>query len=780
MKKILPEYVFTQEQLNTVSYLAKKTGFTESIVRILFARGVDTVEKITAFMNPSKENFLSPFLMSGMRETVDALTNARDEGKVVAVFGDYDADGICACTIMYYALKEFGIEARIYIPERQDGYGLNIDAVDKIFDECQPDIFLTVDCGISCAKEAQYIYELGADVIITDHHELPEVLPEGIIINPKLKDDYPYDNLCGAGVAFKLACALIGEKAYKLLDFATLATVADSVPLVGENRDIVTEGLKLFNSDKLRLCFSALLGKTYDEITAQTLSFGIAPRVNASGRMGDAKSAFDLFTSEKEDDILALATKLCSYNLERQKCCDELYLSAKEKIKQKGAYGKVIMLSDETWNSGFIGIVAAKIAEEYNRPTLLFVHNGEMLKGSARSIENVNIYSALRNCSDVIEEFGGHAQAAGINIKIENFDLLEKRLNEVIGETYTNQDFSDTLYVTEEITEPLGDRFAKELVRLEPFGVGHRKPLFSIKTKSRDVKPMKPQSPHLTIRSEFLDLVYFSGVKNLKILESDVEKQYVFEINVSKYRGREYVKGFVRDFVYDAQTGVSVADQIFLGELYRLRGTVRPKEIVYMTTEETLKFIEEKEKQCSYGLCLIASNRYVLKNYPTLKKYDPELFYPTARGVANMLIVSPEPELDLSGYRDFVFLDEPSGFDLACLEGKTVYVNNGICGYVSSLKTDVEREVLLSVYALLRQNVSSYTGKSIEEVAKKFGGTGYSTREIVFVLAVFEELGLISFEGEKLTLYRGTKTELTCSEIYRRVQNLQQEKGKIH
>ena len=463
MKKILPEYSFSAEQLNIISVLAKETGLTEEITRILYARGVDNAQKIRRFMRPSEKNFLSPFLMKGMQEAVELITQARDEGRTVAVFGDYDADGICASAIMYYALREFGVDVHVYVPERVDGYGLSEESIDKIFEECNPELFITVDCGISCAKEAQYIYELGSDVIVTDHHELPEVLPDCVIVNPKLQDDYPYDNLCGAGVAFKLACALLGRAAYKYLDFATLATVADSVPLLGENRDIVTEGLKLFNN-RLRPCFAQLLGKTVESITAQTLAFNIAPRVNAAGRMGDAQAAFQLFISESETEIYDLAVKLCAYNTERQKCCDELYASAKQKLTEKGAYGNVIMLSDESWNAGFVGIVAARIAEEYNRPTLLFVHHGDMLKGSARSIENINIFTALKNCSHLIEEFGGHAQAAGINIRCDAFDELESALNKEIADTYTEKDFEQLIPICEEITAPFSEQFARELM----------------------------------------------------------------------------------------------------------------------------------------------------------------------------------------------------------------------------------------------------------------------------------------------------------------------------
>ena len=562
MKKIVPEYAFSQAQLNTISALARQTGLTENITRILYARGVDDVKKIRAFMHPSRKNFLSPYLMKGMKEAVLALTEARDMQKTVAVFGDYDADGICASAIMYHALRDFGIDAHVYVPERADGYGLSFDAVDKIFDDCNPELFITVDCGISCAKEAQYIYELGCDVIVTDHHELPEELPDCIVINPKLKDDYPYDNLCGAGVAFKLACALIGEKAYEYLDFATLATVADSVPLLGENRDIVTEGLKLFNGNP-RPCFAALIGKNYDGVTAQTLAFTLAPRINAAGRMGDAQAAFRLFVTEREAEVYDLATKLCLYNTERQKCCDELYASAKEKLKAKGAYGNVIMLWDESWNAGFIGIVAARMAEEFGRPTLLFVQNGDMLKGSARSIESVNIFSALKNCGEYIEEFGGHAQAAGINVKTENFDALEKALGEEIERTYSQEDFVQKVYVSEEIDAPFSEKFARELMALEPYGVGYRKPLFSLSVSNCQARAMKPHFPHLTVKCDYLELLYFSGAKHLKILQSDVQKKIILEVGISKFRGKETVKGYVKDLLYDLRTGACVGRDCF-------------------------------------------------------------------------------------------------------------------------------------------------------------------------------------------------------------------------
>ncbi|MDE7380165.1 MAG: DHH family phosphoesterase, partial [Clostridia bacterium] len=277
MKKIVSEAEFSAEQLNSINSLAAETGLCADTVRILYGRGIDTADKIKGFLNPGKHRFLSPYLMSGMKEAVELIMRAREEEWSVAIYGDYDADGVCASTILYRALLEFGIHAAVYVPERKCGYGLNINSIDEIFDEYFPQLFITVDCGISNAEEVNYLREQGADVIVTDHHELPENLPDCICINPKFDDEYPYDNLCGAGVAFKLASALIGVKAYALLDFAAIATVADSVPLTGENRDIVAEGLKLINSSP-RKNYSDFLKKD-EKITAQSLAFSVAPKI---------------------------------------------------------------------------------------------------------------------------------------------------------------------------------------------------------------------------------------------------------------------------------------------------------------------------------------------------------------------------------------------------------------------------------------------------------------------------------------------------------------------
>lgn len=781
LKKIVSEYEFSKEQLSGADALAKATGLEEATARILYARGVDNEEKVNRFMHPGKENFLSPFLMRGMRELQSAFARLKERGGTAAVFCDYDADGICSAAIFYHALKKYGVRARIYVPERTDGYGLNREGIDKIFAEGTPDLFVTADCGVSCKDEVAYIKSSGVEVIVTDHHELPRELPDCVIINPKLADDYPYDNLCGAGVAFKVACALLGEEAYELLDFAALATVADSVPLLGENRDIVTEGLKLFNASR-RLCFTCLLGRTAEkaeeEITAQTLAYSVAPRVNAAGRMGDSFAAYRLFIAEDDEEIRALAAKLCAYNCERQKKCDELYLTAKRTLLKEGAYSHVIILTGEDWNAGFVGIVAARIAEEYNRPTLIFVRRGDMFRGSARSVENVNIFNALCACSQYIEEFGGHAQAAGVNVKAEDFEAFKSALDREIASRYSREDFILKIPVAQEMTCGFSAKFIRELTALEPYGVGHRKPLFSLTARACVAKEMKPASPHVTVKNEYLDLVYFSGAKHLPIIRSDVEKTFVFEINVSRFKGREYVKGLIRDFTYDGRTGTapefsafsSAIDRFFADKTERTAeeqdGFTSP---VALSAFETRELIEKKAKEGDWGLCLVASDAGVLSSYPYLKNAPCDLFYPSSKNLGNVLLVAPFADADLSGYDTVIYLDAPLSFRMRLPAGKTAYYNREVDGKISFETLDTKRETLAGVFTALKNNAAYLQGDCAAALVERCGAFGFDKKEFLFALRVFEELKILDFSFGAPTLYRGVKTDLSRSSLYETV-----------
>ncbi|MGN0817417.1 MAG: single-stranded-DNA-specific exonuclease RecJ [Candidatus Coproplasma sp.] len=766
MKRILPEFEYSSEQLNIIENLAVSTGLCSDTVKILYGRGIDDEEKIERFLHPSKSNFISPYKMSGMKEAVELITRARDEEWVVVVYGDYDADGVCASSIMRGVLKDFGIEPIVYVPERRNGYGLNTSAIDEIFEEYFPQLFITVDCGISNAEEVEYIKEQGAEVIVTDHHELPSALPDCICVNPKFNDGYPYDNLCGAGVAFKVGCALNGTDAYKYLDYAAIATVADSVPLWGENRDIVAEGLKIINKTPKK-AYSAFLNKSGEAVTAQSLAFSIAPKINAAGRMGDANAALRLFCEEDEKAIFDLSVQLTAYNTERQKCCDELYLSAKSKLNQKGGGGRVIMLWDESWNAGFVGIVAARLAEEYSRPALLFVKNGDMLKGSARSVESVNIFEALKHCESLIAEFGGHSQAAGVNITEENFPLLEEALNAFLHERYPQGAFTPTLYVCGELTGAASAKFARELDQLEPFGVGFKRPLFTLSVGACQTRPVKALSPHLSVRCPQIELMYFSGARYEKLLKSPVPKKFVFEYNVSNFKGREYVKGFIRDVIYYKESGAFALSQITMNNL-----SVAALPPVNCNTEIVpIAQIEELALQSEYGTVFIAEEFSTLSAYKAIGDLDVNLFALSSKSLSNVVLVSPQFDCDLSGFNRVIWLDRPASVSLPALEGKTVKICGEIDGAASLKTLSCDRVELLSVFREISANAFNLDGATAEEVAEK-NAFGVCPEQALFALKVFEQLNLISFKNGKLTVYRGVKTDLSLSHLYNLINNL--------
>lgn len=764
MKKIIAEAEFTAEQCGDISALSKLTGLCEETVKILYGRGIDTADKIDAFIHPGKHRFLSPFLMSGMKEAVDLITRAREEDWSVVVYGDYDADGVCASTIMCRALADFGVDACVFVPERRNGYGLNVDSIDEIFEEYFPQLFITVDCGISNAQEVDYIKEQGAEVIVTDHHELPPVLPDCVCINPKISDDYPYDNLCGAGVAFKVGCALNGKSAYKYLDFAAIATVADSVPLTGENRDIVAEGLNLINANP-RANYANFLKKE-ERATSQSLAFSVAPKINAAGRMGDAGAALRLFLSDDDREIYDYSVKLTAYNLERQKYCDELYLSAKQMLKEKGANGRIIVLCGEDWNAGFVGIVAARLAEEYCRPALLFVKNGGSYKGSARSVYGVNIYEALRACDSLIEEFGGHSQAAGVNVAEGKIEELERALDTYLHANYSAEAFTPAHYINGVIAAPVSQKFIKELNLLEPYGVGNRKPQFVVEAESCRARLLREGSTHLSVRCGGLDLIFFSGQKYAEIIRSAVPKRFVFDYGVTYFKGREQISGYLRDVVYTSDVCLSDNVGTELNSVLLAAGEsadCKPSEISRAQAQSELDNCGE------YGTVFVAFNPATLQNFNCGDK-EVNLFALSAGNLASVILLSPSCDCDLSGYEKIVFLDDPVRITNPSLSGKTVYICRENDGAAALRSLDSDREALVSVFKYVSANSYNLTGDSLEEIARTIGAE--DAKQTLFALKVFEELGLVNFRSGKLSVVRGGKTQLTNSALYNFIDSL--------
>lgn len=572
MKIVYPK-ALSEEENRIVRELSDKCGILIETARLLYERGIRDYDAAKRFLKPDKSHFLNPFGLLGMREATERIRLAKEKNESVLVFGDYDADGICAATILSAALKIYGITARTVVPEREDGYGLNLDIIKEVNSREKIDLIITVDCGISDAEKISKLKQDGIDVIVSDHHEPPEILPNCICINPKIKgQNYGFDGLCGGGVAYKLGVAMIGEKADEFLDFAALATVADSMDLVGENRDIVAEGLKMINEHP-RAAFRAFLGDNGKAITAQTLAYAVAPRVNAGGRMGDANAALRLFSAENEREIFDLAVKLNVYNADRQSLCEDAFNDAKRLISETGAdKDGIILVCGKNLNAGILGIVAAKLVELYNKPVIVFAENDKIYKGSARSVNGINIYDALCAVKDLLLTFGGHAQAAGLSVEKDKYEILRQRLNEYAEKTFGSEGAEREIYVDIDAESEIPMRLAEEIELLEPFGVGNRRPLFATKVGETAVAPLKENSPHYSFCTQAVEMLDFNGAKDVETLAFPVQKTLVYELNLSTFKNKKSVKGFLRNIVcdfndfqpiYDFAEGLSVKRQDF-------------------------------------------------------------------------------------------------------------------------------------------------------------------------------------------------------------------------
>lgn len=750
----------TTEQLNSVSAIAQKCGISQKLAEILLSRGVDTPEKAFEFLHPGKANFNDPFKLAGMREAVERITAAKEYGESIVVFGDYDADGICASTVLTNALRDFGLQnVFTVIPERTDGYGLTHDLVEKMLEDYQPDLVITVDCGISCKEEVSFIEDVGVDVIVTDHHELPEELPDCTVINCKIKQqEYPCDVLCGAGVAYKLAYALIGERANKYLDLVAVATIADSMPLLGENRDIVYEGLELIKNHPYA-ALSAIIEKSgLKEITSTGIAFTVAPRINAAGRMGNAKCALNLMLEEQPELISLGCDKLNEYNAKRQVECDLLFKSAKAKLAQGGLHKKCIVLADKGWNGGLVGIVAAKLVEEYNRPVILFTEKDGNYHGSARSIEGINIFQAINECKDCLMGFGGHAQAAGLTVSKENLPLFEQAFARVIEQNYDASYFVSKTQADELLTQKFEESFAEELNLLEPYGTGNRKPVFCVCAENVNAYPIKVGSPHISFKTEYISLIYFNGEKNLDLVNSPAEKYITFEANLSYFNGKSSLKGYVKNVEYKTLDNERLALDCFKNDLLSVFNGKEIDEIAdNQSIAELFNNLEDEN-------ILFAASRVRTVKRLGIKVDACRLYRPDKNQSGHSVVLSLK-DFDCSDFTRVVYLDKPFGNCALCnnINRYTVAEN---CAYDYS-KLSVSREVFAEVFKLVKYN--HFYGKSSVDIAMGIEHATLNKQQLVFCVEVFLELKIFTFIAGSLQIDKNVKSDLSKSLIYNRV-----------
>lgn len=485
----------------TVNRLSEELNIDSLTARILVSRGFNGTDECREFLLGGESSLCDPFEMKNMSAVTDMIDRAKAQNRRICVYGDYDVDGTCAVSVLVTALKRYGVNAGWYIPSRKEGYGLNKSAAEKIFSEY--DAIITVDCGISSAELIRELSGNGKEIVVTDHHTIGDSIPDCTVLKPgQPGDGYKNPDLCGAGVAFKIACALLGDNALDLMDYAAVATVADIVPLKGENRFLVKKGLEMLNSSP-RPCFKALLDAAdfSGTVTSQTIGFVIAPRINAAGRMAEAKSAMDLLLGSENLD--ACAKKLCELNLMRQETEKTVLDAAEEYIEKNGIIRdyKVIVAAGEDWDEGVLGICAARLCEKYSRPCLMFSTHGDTAKGSGRSVDGIDLFELLTLAKDCLIQFGGHKAAAGMTAKTEMLGELERKLDLLVRENYDLK----TLYpvakydVKAKLNEITLD-FVRRLEAFQPCGAGNPEVTLRIDNALfSSVKPVGASKNHLKL-----------------------------------------------------------------------------------------------------------------------------------------------------------------------------------------------------------------------------------------------------------------------------------------
>ncbi len=473
-----------------IKSLSDSINISEVLAKLLALRNIKNFHQAKNFFRPTLELLNDPFLMDGMEAATYRLIKALTENQLICIYGDYDVDGTCSTALLYMFLKEFGANVEFYIPQRlTEGYGISQSGIDNI--KCRgTSLLISVDCGITAIEETKYINELGIDLIICDHHQPKDVIPNAYAVLDPLKPscNYPFKYLSGAGVAFKLAQGVaerIGKRELplKYLDLVALAGAADIVPLIDENRVLVKEGLEMINSNP-RPGIAALIESSNissGNLTSGQIVFTIAPRINAVGRLGDAQRAVELLITKDKNQALELAKVLESENYQRRKIDEDTFDNALDIVENSLDLSEdiAIILHQEKWHPGVIGIVASRLVEKYYRPTIMLTTVDGIAKGSARSISNFNIYEALKKCEDLLIHFGGHQAAAGLAVEVEKIDEFKFKFNQIVKESMNEEDLLPELHIDSKLKfSEITAKFLRVIDQFSPFGPGNMRPVF--------------------------------------------------------------------------------------------------------------------------------------------------------------------------------------------------------------------------------------------------------------------------------------------------------------
>ena len=779
--------IFTQKNtlidINVLD-LSKLVGLSYNTTSILVNRGYNTKEKIEKFLNPTEKDLIDPFLLDNMNKVVAKILDAVEKRKRILIFGDYDVDGISAVAILYKYFEKKNLKVDYFLPNRyEDGYGLTMETAEKVIELFNPELIITVDCGISCYKEIDYLLSKGIDVIVTDHHEIPEILPNTLTLNAKIPNQkFGFTELCGAGLAFKIVQAL-GENIYEYLPIAAIATVADIVSLTEENRAIVVLGLKHINNlpQGVKLLLKEL---KISNLTSGDIAFKVAPKLNAAGRMGDASIALQLFINNNKSVLFETLIKLTAMNIERQQLCNKVYEDVIEKLGSINSNKqRCIILQSKDWDSGLLGIVCARLIEEYNKPAFLFTNDNGVLKGSVRSINGINIHTVLSSCSSLLETFGGHSMAAGLSLNLENYEEFKKEINDYFNNNFTEEDFIYKKYYDLKLeTKDINLTFVKELEKLEPFGCENPKPVFMISWEKSVVKPMNNFPQHLNIiLNNNVNLIAFNASSYIQNIQYNKTKNALIELQTNSFKGKESVKCLVKNFMFENYNKIS--QDMLNGNYIRqiFSKTFFDGYINYC--DDIFSKISECLNASNYGTLIICnSNKNIEKLEEIIKNYNINYCVGKVnnKNSTNTIVVGLNCFENVLNYNNVIFTEPVIVKEYFSNFKAKIYVPKGERFNFSELKLSLSREYLLSVFAAIKEqsgkiNVENEYSYYFELKRVSPHIINFDYAKFVASINIFEELELISIDKNilyEIKVVDGVKTQLENSSYYNKLKHL--------
>jgi single-stranded-DNA-specific exonuclease len=730
-----------------IAFLAKKTKLHPLVVRLCWLRGVRTADEMDRFLNIESNTFHDPFLMKGMKEAVERIKSAIAADEQILVYGDYDADGVSSTTILHHLLSRLGARFNYYIPDRfNEGYGLNIEAVEKAA-EAGISLIVTVDTGITAYAEVERAKELGIDVIITDHHEPPEEIPRALaVINPKQQDcDYPFPYLCGAGVALKLAQALLGEVPEEWLGIAAIGTIADVVPLIDENRLIAFRGLRALTHSN-HVGIRALLKESgiEDEVlTSFHIGFAVGPRINAGGRLERADLGVRLLTTDNREEAVQLAKQLNRLNQERQELVKQIYeeaeLQAAAWLEQ--GLGHVLVVAGEEWNEGVIGIVASRLVEKYYRPTIVLSIDKEKgtAKGSARSIEGFDLFANLTECQEMLVKYGGHRLAAGLSISLEEIEPFRVKINTLAKKKLTEEQLYPKTEVDIECRlEDVTLSLLEQISRLAPFGASNPEPVICIKdVEISSMRKVGRDGEHLKWTFKQNDHILEAIGFRLGQLEEWVSPyaklDVIGEISINEWNGVRKPQLLVKDFaIHQLQIFDHRGIRNRLEHLVRL--PLNEYTAILYFRPENQRDLEEFVKGTPISLYAISQNGLILS--AVNKKCDSQI---------SQIVLYDLP---------FTFRSLRAIQELHKVE--RIWSLFGTEINEQRLRKIPDREAFKWLYSYFYTHKTVAFDMKIWEIGRR---KGFSKEELMFMVQVFKELQFIKEEEGYYSLINNPKKQ---------------------